>query len=466
VALLSARIALRDWSSNAVFWGVAAVLAALAVILLAVYWWWSSRSTGGSPRALVRQGTGGPEPLDRYSRMKPTASIFTAVDGQWTDMYTCDDTDEWRTDYGLLETNYSKETFAARSDGYFTVQFGGRGRAEKLLRYDVGHVTGWASIFRLTGSALDNKQIWLTCAGYWVLVIVLVFAVRAFPFDEHHINVHDDILRLTTLTNFLAAMIAFMLGLYASILIARWWSCRMDCLETVFAALSDVQLFLAVRLSSSEEDVVIKEMILRYSLLTHRLVLYESRSLDENEYLEYLKHVGLLKVDEADLLRDRPAKASAVLVWIGKLYTACGLSRKWLAVDMVHLDAHLERARNGIGQVSAYTDTQLPYQYVHLLTLVVISSNLILCVDVGLSLGTAFQPGNIWDPVAVALQIFRVFLQTIAYHAFLRLGSELSNPFGNDFNDFPMYAYHCMLRREGLSISKAGEKLPKDIEGK
>merc|ERR1719247_2308156 len=193
-----------------------------------------------------------------------------------------------------------------------------------------------------------------------MLAVVFVFVSRVFPFQEYHIDVHDDVVELTSLTNFLAAMIGFMLGLFASILIARWWSCRIDCLENVFAALSDVQLFLAVRLSSSKEDVAIKETILRYSLLTHRLILYETRSLDESEYLSYLQHVGLLEVDEADLLRDRPAKASTVLVWIGKRYTACGVSRKWLPVDMLHLDDQLKRARNGIGQVNAYTDTQLP----------------------------------------------------------------------------------------------------------
>jgi len=268
---------------------------------------------------------------------------------------------------------------------------------------------------------------------------------------------------LTSLTNFMAALISFMLGLFVSILIARWWNCRIDCLETLFAALSDVQLFLSVRLSNSKEDVAIKETCLRYTLLVHRLVYYEIRSLDETEFLKYLQTVGLLEVDEAELLRDRPAKASTVLVWIGKLYTALGRKHEWQPVDLLHLDDQLSRARNGIGQVSAYTDTQLPFQYVHLLTFVVISCNLMLCFDAGLSLGTALKPGSTWDPVFVALEIFRVFVQPLAYHAFLRLGSELSNPFGFDFNDFPMYAHHCMLRREGLAISKAGEQLPKAL---
>jgi predicted membrane chloride channel (bestrophin family) len=345
-------------------------------------------------------------------------------------------------------------------------QTSGQGRAEKLLHYDVDQLTGWRALVHLSGTALDNTQIWLTCAGYWVLAVVFVFAARATPFTEYHVNVQEGMERLTSLTNFLAALIGFMIGLFVSILIARWWNCRIDCLEGLFAALSDVQLFLAVRLSNSKEDVGIKEICLRYTLLTHRLVYYEVRSADETEYLKLLEHVGLLEVDEAALLRDRPAKASAVLVWIGKLYTSLGNSRKWQPVDLLHLDEQLSRARNAIGQVSAYTDTQLPFQYVHLLTFVVISCNLILCLDVGLSLGTAFKPGSTWDPVFVALEIFRVIVQPLAYHAFLRLGSELSNPFGFDFNDFPMYAHHCTLRREGLAISKAGEQLPKALGAK
>jgi predicted membrane chloride channel (bestrophin family) len=383
--------------------------------------------------------------------------------GRVKDKYSFLDDDEWQTDYGLLEENYRKEKFVARPDGIVMKQAGGQGRAEKLLHYDVDKLTGWSALVYLSGTALDNTQIWITCAGYWVLAVVFIFAARALPFSEYHVNVDHGMVLLTSLTNFLAALIGFMIGLFVSILIARWWSCRIDCLEGLFAALSDIQLFLSVRLTNSKEDVEIKETCLRYTLLAHRLVYYEIRSMEENSYLEYLGHVGLLEADEIDLLRGRPTKASAVLVWIGKLYTTLGLSRKWQPVDMLHLDEQLSRARNAIGQVSAYTDSQLPFQYVHLLTFVVISCNLILCLDVGLSLGTAFKAGSTWDPVFVALEIFRVIVQPLVYHAFLRLGSELSNPFGFDFNDFPMYAHHCTLRREGLAISKAGEQLPKSL---
>merc|ERR1719379_1847022 len=387
-------------------------------------------------------------------------------DGRDELKYSCAEEDEWQTDYGLLKTNYAEETFSARPDGYFTKQERGKGRGEKLLHYDVDQVTGWRALFRLTGSALDNTEIWYTCAGYWVLAIVCIFATRAMPFGEYHVNVQHGMKGLTSLTNFLAAMIGFMLGLYVSILIARWWNCRIDCLESLFAALSDVVLFLAVRLSDSKEDAVIKETCLRYTLLTHRLVYYEVRSMNEDEYLKYLQTVGLLEADEAELLRGRPAKASTAIVWIGKLYTTLGIARQWPPIEMLHLDNMLSSARNGVGQVTAYTDTQLPFQYVHLLTFVVISCNVILCLDVGLELGQAFKPGSTWDPVFVALELFRVFVQPIAYHAFLRLGSELSNPFGFDFNDFPMHAHHCMLRREGLAISKAGEQLPKALGAK
>jgi len=451
-ALFGARLA-ATWSSNAVLYAVVAVLAVgfvLGAILLFVNWW--SRRRAGTDESQV---------LER-SATQPTQDPGS---GRVKDKYSWLDEDEWKTDYGQLAKNYEAEKFLARPDsgGLMMKQTGGAGRSEKLLHYDVDKLTGWTALFHLSGTALHNTEIWLTCVGYWVLAVVFVLAARAIPFSEYHVHVQQGIERLTALTNFLAALIGFMLGLFVSILIARWWNCRIDCLENLFAALSDAQLFLSVRLGSSKEDVAIKETCLRYSLLVHRLVYYEIRSVDEAEFLTYLDNVGLVEADEIALLRARPAKASTVLVWIGKLYTALGHARKWQPVDMLHLDEQLSRARNAIGQVSAYTDTQLPFQYVHLLTFVVISCNLILCLDVGFSLGTALKPGSALDPVFVALEIFRVFVQPLAYHAFLRLGSELSNPFGFDFNDFPMYAHHCVLRREGLSISKAGEQLPKAL---
>jgi predicted membrane chloride channel (bestrophin family) len=467
-ALISARLAAVKWNSNAVLWGTVLVMVAFLLVWAVAYWWANSRSSG-TENAPASQTTGAlGRSLSRHGssyagEFSPRPDTHT---GRVKDKYSWTDDDEWQTDFGLLSTNYSKEKFAARHEGLVMKQGGGHGRAEKLLHYDVDQVTSWSALYYLSGTAVGASQIWVTCAGYWILAVAVVFAARAIPFGEYHVNVHEGMERLTSLTNFLAALIGFMLGLFVSILIARWWNCRIDCLENLFAALSDVQLFLAVRLDHSKEDVAVKETCLRYSLLVHRLVYYEIRSLDEDEYLRYMEHVGLLEADETPLLRDRPAKASTVIVWIGKLYTSLGLARAWQPVDMLHLDEQLSRARNAIGQVSAYTDTQLPFQYVHLLSFVVISCNLILVLDVGLSLGTSLKPGSSPDPVFVALEIFRVLVQPLAYHAFLRLGSELSNPFGFDFNDFPMYAHHCMLRREGLAISKAGEQLPEALGAK
>merc|ERR1719456_1741953 len=62
-----------------------------------------------------------------------------------------------------------------------------------------------------------------------------------------------------------------------------------------------------------------------------------------------------------------------------------------------------------------------------------------------------------------AMQAFQVVVEPFAYHAFLRLCSELSNPFGHDFSDFPGFAYHCYMRAEGFAIHKAGEKTPEHL---
>merc|ERR1719161_1217634 len=64
------------------------------------------------------------------------------------------------------------------------------------------------------------------------------------------------------------------------------------------------------------------------------------------------------------------------------------------------------------------------------------------------------------DIVGIMLQVFQIVAEPFAYHAFLRLCGELSNPFGHDFNDFPAYAYHCHIRDEGFALAKAAEEMP------
>jgi len=361
-------------------------------------------------------------------------------------------------DHGVLQTNYEKEHIEFGKSHMF--QFSKKGMHgkervhKKMLHYDIDRTTGWSSLFNLSGSCVADRHVWATCSVYWILTAVIVVLVIRVPNMK---AMYSMMAPLTSLAGYFSAILGFMLGLFVSAIIQRWWECRMNCIEPFWASLSDVQLFLSCRCSL--DDAPVKETILRLFLLSHRLIYHECRSSEGLEYMTGLVKVGLMTEKESEYLVGRPAKSQIVLVWIGRLAYKLQAKKKWGNDEMLFLDEQIRRARNAIGKVFAYCNTQLPFQYVHLLTFCILLCNLIVSLKCGLMIAQAWG-----DVPLVLLQILQIVIEPFAYHSFMRLCAELANPFGHDFSDFPGFAYHCHMRAEGMSIHKAGDEMPEELE--
>jgi predicted membrane chloride channel (bestrophin family) len=366
-----------------------------------------------------------------------------------------------RKDYGLLQRNVESENIKYGFTHMFVYTRSLEGKGTKLLHYDVDRTTGWAALWHVSGSLLSDAHLWRTVAVYWVLCTLWACAVH-FSYLERFIIVRDAAAQVGAATSYLTALLSFMLGLFVSAIITRWWECRMNCVEALWGALCNIQLCLTCRMPRAE-DANFKETMLRLILCTHRLVYLEARAEETDEHLHKLVDVGLLTEDEAKVLDQQHSKPQLVLVWIGRLYHEVGKQRGWDPGTCIYLDEQMGMARNAIGRVFAYCQTQLPYQYVHLLSFCVILCNLLLCFKCGVVIGYSATPNKDGhrDVVGIVLQVFQIVAEPFAYHAFLRLCGELSNPFGHDFNDFPAYAYHCHIRDEGYTLCKASEEMPK-----
>jgi predicted membrane chloride channel (bestrophin family) len=366
-----------------------------------------------------------------------------------------------RKEYGLLQKNVEAEHINHGTTYMFVYTRSIEGYGNKMLHYDVDRTTGWSAIFNVSGSLLSDTHLWRTVAVYWVLCAIWARAVH-LSYLERFIVVRDAAAQVGAATSYLTALLSFMLGLFVSAIITRWWECRLTCVEALWGALSNIQLFLTCRLPRPE-DSSFKETLLRLILACHRLVYLEARAEETDEHLKNLVDVGLLYEEELVCLEGQPMKPQLVLVWIGRLYQEIAKQRGWDPGTVIYLDEQMGMARNAIGRVFAYCQTQLPYQYVHLLSFCVILCNLLLCFKCGVVIGYSATPNKDGhrDVVGIALQVFQIVAEPFAYHAFLRLCGELSNPFGHDFNDFPAYAYHCHIRDEGFALSKASEEMPK-----
>jgi len=448
---LRAASAAPAWASSPEVW----IAVAVAVLLVAgALWYCLSRSATEHDSVLQRSMTepvkGGSGARDNMLRHYETYTSYE--------------------DHGLLQPNYDKEQLSQGSTSMYEYsKMGFEERHEKMLFYNVDRTTGWAALFNLSHTALVNPILWRTCSVYVVVAVALAAVVRLgleyreTRSDFVELNGGLDILAAGQM--YLSALLGFMLGLFVSTIISRWWRCRMDCLDQLWGSFSDIQLFLATRCPSTE-DAPMKQTVLRLCLLCHRLVYMEARGKEDRESLEALRDVHVLEAEELELLDGRQAKAQLVLVWVGRMLTELSNERTWEDKSpgtLLHLDERIRQARRAIAKVFVYVGTQLPYQYVHLLSFCVLLCNLLLAVKCGVQIGSTLAAQQPLYLARAFAQLCQVVLEPFAYHAFLDLCSELSNPFGRDFSDFPGFAYHCYMRSEGFGLQKAGETTPEAL---
>jgi hypothetical protein len=364
----------------------------------------------------------------------------------------------------------------------------------KLLKYNVHRVLGWEGFLSTHGTFLADASIWRTCAVYWVLTVALAayelhlhLKKSSYAMQESHLDA------LTLIAGYSTTLLGFMLSLFVSNIIKRWWTMRDKAIGGLWTASTDATHYLAIRFTNPEDQPFL-ETIVRYCLLSHRLLYMEAGeslvrrtgrsrldlvgSLSTHDVVEggsetwdNLVAVGLVTAAERRALEGRPRTAQLVWVWVNRLARDAlvrGIEQKKIAGGVCgqtrSFDAIVIKARAAIEEVFVYTTTQLPFQYVHLLAFTVMVSNVLLSIKCGTAIGRELAPntGRGTEYLSSLVQVFQVFFVPFSYHAFLRLCDDLSNPFGDTItgNNFPEFAYHCALRAECLSIIRLGAEPP------
>jgi len=361
-----------------------------------------------------------------------------------------------RTNHGLLEKNFNSESIdvgASHMFAYSNRDISGRPH-KKMIHYDIDRTTGWSALVNLSGTCLKERHVWTTCSIYWLITMFVAVLVARVPGVTSYQTMRAP---LSNLSAYFSALLAFMLGLFVSVIIQRWWECRLQCVGPIWESLCDIQLFLSTR--CDESDLWAREQILRLSLLTHRLIYHEACGDNKGEeHLDHLMKVGLLMPEEREMLVGKSAQSQIPLVWIGQIMVKLGDKKGWVSNELQSLDDRIRTCRNAIGKIYAYCHTQLPFQYVHLMTFCILLCNMVVAIKCGLLAGEAMDP---FDLPNIFLQAFQVIVEPWVYHSFMHLCSELANPFGRDFNDFPAFSFHCHMRAEGFEISKA--RTPLDL---
>eukprot|EP01094_Clydonella_sp_ATCC50884_P017997 TRINITY_DN3246_c0_g1_i3.p1 TRINITY_DN3246_c0_g1~~TRINITY_DN3246_c0_g1_i3.p1 ORF type:complete len:367 (-),score=83.72 TRINITY_DN3246_c0_g1_i3:584-1684(-) len=182
-------------------------------------------------------------------------------------------------------------------------------------------------------------------------------------------SIDEAIRALYPFTGNVLALLPFLLGLYLSTALSRWWSMRTECIGGLWDAMSDMCVLVS-SLYPLREHAYIRHRVVRWSLLSH-LLIYKEATGDED--LSSLVQEQLLLPDELVRLRSKPIKGQLVWTWMNAFFAHLALDP--VAHPLPMREQHLPRivklcakARSSIGGVFSFLSCQLPFRYVHLLS--------------------------------------------------------------------------------------------------
>jgi hypothetical protein len=145
------------------------------------------------------------------------------------------------------------------------------------------------------------------------------------------------------------------------------------------------------------------------------------------------------------------------------------------------LTQQIVQARNAIQTIHTYFDTQLPYAYVHLITLMVSLSNLATAMKCGVVMANAWEdtvkaarridegadpssPENInatkIDRMRMFSECLFVIVVPFVYDGLLAISYMIHDPFGEDMLDFPITAYTASVVDNCYATQYAADNFP------
>ena len=220
------------------------------------------------------------------------------------------------------------------------VTFSG-GRHTVMLRYDSQQVLRGIGPWRTLCSSAVHSTVFALTSPLKVLVSFAIFIVTFVGMsyvpslpeaskERATASASDsyDLDEMQELFHFFNGLLAFLLALYVSRSVNRWWEMRMHSIGSLWDAISKLSMWGAAWWpNGSHENTAARALVLRYGLLAHSLLFKEARgelrqaqSAAEAGLSDLVDH-RLLRSSEAVALAPLPCKGAVVCSWLTRFWT-------------------------------------------------------------------------------------------------------------------------------------------------
>jgi len=311
------------------------------------------------------------------------------------------------------------------------------------------------------GTVFYSKTLWIeTCSTgllYWVTFGVLFY----FRWE----NFSDFVGKEANIRAFIAmfsTLIGLLLSFYTALNLGRWWQMRM-LLQDVQEGCKSLCLQLAHGVTS---DAEVLGSVRRYCRASLFLVFAYNHDRDDTP-LDAAVRENFLEPDEAEALRQiNPtstfAQAEVLWSWLANIVTRLHLMQMTKGKDPQYcaLLKAVDKGRSGVAGIQTFLETPIPMGYIHLLCWMVKLHNIILTLLMALSSVKHAGGREGFDEVSVFRTAFRAFFMPFLYNAILILNAEVTDPFGNDVQDFDQKYFGEQMDKCAGSLIDAAHILP------
>lgn len=353
--------------------------------------------------------------------------------------------------------------------GFFLTWGTGFTGIRQILGYDIDRLVAfgafpltvvWGSIFRLRYSLLA-QVIAQPMLIFFIALCTDLFSGRSDLLDQDSFEESAHGKSVKFINDALQRLVPFVLGLYVSLHLRRWWIIRSIFLQNIHT--SSMLLSTKLGLVFPESFKRFKMQIERYLLAAHKMVFMCARQeLQGNINYDSLLVGGILTREELQLIHEYiesapeemrrqiggydMAVAGIPLTWASQLIYRTFIvnsSRRYfdfsvnLMVQMIH---HCVDCKKNILNIEMMLITPLPFPYAHLVTLVVHACCVCSCIEAGIFFGGAKRDWGHFLSGSVGVVVLNGL-----YLGLLSLTALLTNPFTEECVHFPAANYHCRM---------------------
>lgn len=319
----------------------------------------------------------------------------------------------------------------------------------KIVKYNFQKLVRWTALSTLfhmgTVFRLD-KAVFLQM-GVYGFFFVLAFLSLWSTNDVQGFN-DTSMSNILDVSNNVQRFCPFLFGMFVSNILTRWWNIRTKAVGAAadhIINISSLLVSMGARVLPDDDDwklfLTVHAKVVKYGLASLTIMANESRQDQlgsDGKHWQELIDLGFLTAGEKDMLASSTNGAVVLWCWMSSVAAEAMEMMKIPPPNHNMLFQEIRSGVLGIHELHKYLKTQLPFPYVHMITLLVNVNNLVMAVVAGLKLAIAWDAGLM---VVCGAEIIQFVLVPILYQGLLQICVFLSDPMGTDIIDFPVREY-------------------------